>query len=59
MMEMKDKRIDDELLENVSGGKNLFGDRFFGKKNEDDKKMNVSGTYPGQRVTTPETIKRA
>jgi hypothetical protein len=59
MIDKKDKKIDDELLEDVVGGKFLFSDRLFGKKNEDDKKLNVSDNIPGQRVTTPETIMRA
>ncbi len=58
MIDKKDKKIDDELLEDVVGGKFLFSDRLFGKKNEDDKNPNVvlSDNKPGQRVTTPDTI---
>lgn len=63
MIDMKDKKIDDDLLEEVAGGRfmaNIGGDGIlFGKKNEDDKNLNVSQNKPGQRITTPGTIMRA
>ena len=63
MIDMKDKRIDDDMLEEVAGGRildNFTGNGIlFGKKNDDDKNLNISENKPGQRITTPGTIMRA
>ena len=63
MIDMKDKKIDVDLLEEVAGGRftgNIGANGIlFGKKNDDDKNMNISDNKPGQRITTPGTIMRA
>lgn len=62
MLNLKDKKIDDERLENVAGGRfNPYDPRgafVFGKSEEGDSKV-VASKQNGQRVTTPETIMRA
>ena len=63
MIDLKDKKLDDGMLDEVYGGRfiNPVINKgiLFGKKNDDDKNANNSETNPGQRLTTPDNIMRA
>ncbi len=59
MKDIKGKKIDDNMLENVSGGKIIFDDKLFGKINEDEKKTNEAGIKPDQGISMPGTMMQA